>query len=277
MLTCGACPNGREVKRCHRGRTVLAATKYLPKESEMKTILIALSFLVVIVLPAYSGPFDDLLKKAPTGISTPGSGPAAPDQKTTASGLKEALAVGTENAVKSVSKIDGYFGSQLIKILLPEKLQQVANVLSKLGFQDKVDNLILAMNRAAETAAPKAASLFGQAIRDMTFEDAKKILQGGETSATDYFKGKTSAKLYKEFKPVVSSAMNKVGTVQAYKEMMKPADSLPFVSKESVDLDHYVTNKALDGLFIIVGQEEKKIRTNPAARVTDLLKTVFGR
>jgi hypothetical protein len=132
------------------------------------------------------------------------------------------------------------------------------------------------MNRAAEKAAPQAKSIFVGAIKEMTFEDAKKILNGGDTAATDFFKAKTSANLYESFKPIVSSSMDEVGATRSYKEMMGRYTALPFTKAESVDLDHHVTNKALDGLFFMVGQEEKKIRTDPAARVTDLLKTVFG-
>jgi len=224
---------------------------------------------------AAAGIFDDIVKELPgakSGVSQSGL-----DQKTTVSGLKEALSIGTENAVKAVSKTDGYFSNQIVKILLPDKIQKVADVVAKLGFQEQVDNFILSMNRAAEAAAPKATILFVDAIKTMSFDDARKILQGGDTAATEYFKGKTSKKLYDEFQPVVVSNMNKVGVTKAYKDMMAPYESLPLVPKESIDLDHYVTNKALDGLFLMVGEEEKKIRTNPAARVTDLLKTVFGK
>ncbi len=240
------------------------------------TLVVVLLVLGVSASLVYAGPLDDILK----GAQLPGaarSAKAEPDQKTTVSGLKEALSIGTEKAVKSVSKTDGYFGNQLIKVLLPEKLQQVADVLGKMGFQKQVDSLVLSMNRAAEAAAPKATALFVQAVKEMTFEDAMKILRGNDTAATEYFKGKTSGKLFQEFKPIVTANMNKVGVAKAYKNMMAPAESLPFVSKESVDLDHYVTNKALDGLFTMVGEEEKKIRTDPAARVTTLLKTVFGK
>jgi hypothetical protein len=132
------------------------------------------------------------------------------------------------------------------------------------------------MNRAAEKAAPQAKSIFIDAIHRMTVEDARKILDGGDTAATEYFKAKTSGKLYEAFQPIVSSSMNEVGTTRSYKEMMGKYKALPFASAESLDLDRYVTNKGLDGLFYLVGQEEIKIRTDPAARVTDLLKTVFG-
>ena len=214
---------------------------------------------------------DNLLK----GIG--GSTKRGPDESTTASGLKEALSIGTGNAVKSVSRTNGYFGNQAIKILMPEKIQKVANVLGKIGYQKQVDEFVLSMNRAAEKAAPKALPVFVDAIKGMSIEDARKILGGGDTAATTYFEQKTRDKLYGEFKPVIASSMNEVGCTRSYKEMMSKYDSVPFVSKQSLDLDQYVTNKALDGLFYMVGREEKKIRTDPAARVTDLLKKVFSK
>ncbi len=197
------------------------------------------------------------------------------DDKTVISGLKEALSVGTDKAVKEVSSIDGYLANQAIKILMPEKIQKVADVLAKVGYQKQVDDFILSMNRAAEKAAPQATSYFVDAIKGMTFEDAKAILNGGDTAATDYFKSKTFDKLYNAFRPAVSSSMNDVGVTRSYKNMMDKYTSLPFVKEEALDLDHYVTNKSLDGLFFMIAREEEKIRTDPAARVTDLLKKVF--
>ncbi|MBA4417840.1 MAG: DUF4197 domain-containing protein [Syntrophus sp. (in: bacteria)] len=235
----------------------------------------ALLFSVVCTSLGYAKGLGDLLKD--TGIAGQTSSKAGPDNKTTASGLKEALEIGTGNAVKSVSRTDGYFGNQLVKILLPDKIQKTADVLSKMGYQKQVDDFILSMNRAAEKAAPKAVALFVDAIKGMNFDDAQKILQGSDTAATDYFKTKTSQKLHDAFKPTVSATMNQVGVTRSYKEMMGKADGVPFISKESVDLDNYVTNKTLDGLFTMVGQEEKNIRTNPAARTTGLLKSVFGK
>lgn len=230
-------------------------------------------FLCIPVLSVSSSPaglLDDVMK----GLNSPS---AASDDSTIASGLKEALSIGTGNAVKSVSQADGYFGNEMIKILMPKKIQNVAEVLKKVGYQQQVDDFILSMNRAAEKAAPMAASFFIDAIKEMTFDDAKKILSGGDTSATDFFKEKTHDKLFTAFKPVISSSVNEVGATRSYKDMMSQYESVPFLPKESLDLDNYVTNKALDGLFYMVGQEEKKIRTNPAARVTDLLKSVFGK
>jgi len=237
----------------------------------MKKILCLIITVFLFTTISYAGLLDDVIK------TVGGSGKGEPDESTIISGLKEALSIGTDKAVKNVSQVDGYFGNQVIKILMPEKIQKVADILRKVGYQKQVDDFVLSMNRAAEKAAPQAASIFVDAIKGMTIEDAKKILNGGDTAATEFFKRKTHDKIYDAFKPIVSSSMNEVGVTRSYKEMMGKYESLPFMSKESVDLDHYVTNKAMDGLFYMVGQEEKKIRTDPAARVTDLLKTVFGK
>jgi hypothetical protein len=234
------------------------------------------AFLLVLcfalfALPSQAGLFDDIKKGV--GSIAPQAGP---DDSQVVGGLKEALTVGTGNAVSLVSLKDGYFSNQAIKILMPDKIQKVADVLGKVGYQKQVDEFVLSMNRAAEKAAPQAKSIFVSSIKEMTFEDAKKILNGGDTAATEFFKGKTSAKLSEAFKPIISSSMDEVGATRSYKDMMGKYTALPFMKAESFDLDQYVTNKSLDGLFFMVGQEEKKIRTNPAARVTDLLKTVFG-
>jgi len=238
----------------------------------MKRLVYAvLVCFVFCTAAAHAGILDSFIK----GIGGPATG--EPDNDTLISGLKEALSIGTKNAVGNVSQVDGYFGNKMIKILMPEKIQTVANVLSKVGYQKEVDDFVLSMNRAAEKAAPKAASYFTGAIKEMSFEDARGILKGGDTAATEFFKKKTHDKIYEAFKPIVSSSMNEVGVTRSYKNMMSKYESLPFVEKQSLDLDHYVTNKSLDGLFYMVGEEEKKIRTDPAARVTDLLKTVFGK
>jgi hypothetical protein len=199
------------------------------------------------------------------------------DEHTAVSGLKEALSIGTENAVLNVSKMDGYLANEAIMIMMPEKIRKVADVLKKVGYEKQVDDFVTSMNRAAEKAAPAAASHFSDAIKGMTFEDAKGILSGGYTAATDYFRRKTSDNLYEEFKPIVSSSMDEVGVTKSYKNMMDKYTSLPFMKEESVDLDHYVTEKSLDGLFYMIAREEEKIRTDPAARVTDLLKKIFGK
>jgi len=222
---------------------------------------------------------DDVMKevgklpKAPAVQSTTG----ASDERTNAAGIKEALAVGTERAVKSLGRENGYFGNAAVKILMPSSIQKVADVARMAGYQKQVDEFILSMNRAAEAAAPVAARYFGDAIRDMTLEDVRGILAGGNTAATDFFRRKTRDKLYVACKPIVSQKVGEVGATRAYKNMMGRYESVPLVRGQSLDLDDYVTNKSLDGLFYMVGEEEKKIRTNPVARTTDLLKAVFGK
>jgi hypothetical protein len=222
---------------------------------------------------------DDLMKEAQKVAKPAPSGAVAGagDDKTNAAGIKEALAVGTERAVASLSRENGYFGNAAVKILMPPSIQKVADVARQVGYQKQVDEFILSMNRAAEAAAPLASRYFGDAIREMSVDDARGILTGGDTAATDYFSRKTRDKLYAAFKPVVSQKVGEVGATNAYKAMMSRYESVPLMRSQSVDLDDYVTNKSLDGLFRVVGEEEKKIRTNPVARTTDLLKTVFGK
>jgi len=191
------------------------------------------------------------------------------------SGLKEALKIGTENTVNLTGKTDGYFLNQAIKILMPEKLRTLEKGLRAVGYGPQIDEFVLSMNRSAEQAAPAAKQIFWDALEQMTFEDARKILSGNETAATEYFKGKTTDKLTAAFRPVVDKSMNEVGVTRQYNELVGRYESIPFVKKETFDLDSYVVTKALDGLFHVLGDEEKKIRTNPQARVTDLLKEVF--
>ena len=211
-------------------------------------------------------------------IILPPSINAPPQEKSDIiAGLKEALALGTKNAVKELSATDGYFGNKAVKILLPDNIRKIEKALRFAGYDREVDVFILSMNRAAENAAPQAADIFAGAIRSMTFDDAKKILNGGNTAATDFFKSKTSTQLFDALKPEVSRSMNEVGVTKAYKALVERYTSImPFVKMESLDLDRYVTGKSLDGLFYMLGEEETKIRTNPAARTTELLQKVFG-
>ena len=191
-------------------------------------------------------------------------------------GLKEALEVGTKNAVQTVSKTDGYFNNPLIKIPLPENVQKVEKLLRTTGFSDQVDEFVLSMNRAAERAAPEAKTIFWDAIKQMTFTDARGILEGQDNAATQYFKEKTSGRLQEVFKPITRQAMSEVGTTSKYQSLDAKIKTIPFANKVSFDLDQYVTDKALDGLFLMLAEEELKIRQNPTARTTDLLKKVFG-
>ncbi|MBE2243251.1 MAG: DUF4197 domain-containing protein [Burkholderiaceae bacterium] len=220
---------------------------------------------------------DKLMKNVPKATGAAGTTAGSSDTKTDIAGIKEALAIGTEKAVNSLSKADGYFGNKAVKILMPKNIQKVADMARVAGYEKQVDEFILSMNRAAEAAVPVAAKIFGDAIRAMTVDDVRGILTGGDTAATEFFKRTSEKKLYAAFKPIVSKKVDEVGATRAYKELMGRYEQVPLMQSKSLDLDDYVTRKALDGVFYMVGQEEKQIRTNPAARTTDLLKSVFGK
>jgi len=191
------------------------------------------------------------------------------------SGLKEALQIGSGNAVGIASKMDGYYKNSNIKIPLPASIQKVEKVLRMTGFGSTVDDFEISMNRAAEKAATEAKSIFVYAIKQMSFSDAKKILYGKENEATMYFQEKTSNRLHTLFKPIVHATMGEVGVTKLYQDLDTKIRAIPFADKISFDLDQYVTEKALSGLFFLLAEEEAKIRKDPAARVTDLLKKVF--
>ncbi len=236
----------------------------------MTRIFAVMLVVFFAVLPAYAQ-LDKIFKGVGVGQTSELS-----DAKI-GSGLKEALKVGTENTVNLTGKTDGYFMNQAIKILMPEKLHTLEKGLRAVGYGPKVDEFVLSMNRAAEKAAPLARQIFWDAIGEMTFDDARKILSGPNTAATEYFKRKTSDRLTVAFKPVVEKSMDEVGVTHQYKELVGKYQSIPFMKSETFDINQYVVAKSLDGLFHVLGEEEKKIRTNPAARVTDLLKEVFGK
>jgi hypothetical protein len=193
------------------------------------------------------------------------------------SGLKEALSVGTQRAVRLVDHPGGYLDNEAIKILLPQNLRLVERVLRGLGQGARVDEFVASMNHAAESAAPEAEIIFADAVADMTIDDARKLLNGGDTSITDYFKAKTSARLAVAFRPHVEAAMSRNGVTQQYQALVGQVPWSPLGNGSSLDINGYVVNKALDGLFYMLGQQEKEIRKNPAARTTALLKQVFGR
>jgi Protein of unknown function (DUF4197) len=193
-----------------------------------------------------------------------------------ADGLKQALEVGTAKAVDLVSKTNGYFNNPQIKIPLPQSVQKVEKILRTAGLGSQMDAFDLSMNRAAEQAAPEAKALFLGAVKDMSIDDAKKILNGPDNAATQYLRGKTGTQLAEKFKPIVHNAMAQVGVTKSYQDLEAKVKGVPFGPNISTDLDQHVTDKALDGLFTMLAEEEKKIRQDPAARVTDLLKEVFG-
>ncbi len=239
----------------------------------MVRIAVLVTLLLLAPLPS-DAQFGGLLEGLKDLVPGPQGG--LTDDKI-ASGLKEALQIGTGNTVNLTGRPDGFLKNEMIKILMPEKLQSMDKALRLAGYGPQLDEFVVSMNRAAERAAPQAQAIFGDAITNMTFTDVKQVLNGGDTAATDYFKQKTSARLQTAFRPIVESSMNEVGVTRQYKELGGRFSAIPFVKMDAFDLDQHVVGKSLDGLFSVLAQEEKKIRTNPAARVTDLLKEVFAK
>ncbi|MGA1843864.1 MAG: DUF4197 domain-containing protein [bacterium] len=199
------------------------------------------------------------------------------DQETVAAGLKEALRIGTTRSVDVTSRVDGYLANALIRIALPDQLRPMTRSLRSIGLDSQVDALETAMNRAAEKAAGEAREVFWDAITQMTLADAFGILRGKDTAATDYLREHTGEMLRSRFQPIVTAKMGEVGFYRIYENLANRYNTLPFVTKPAIDLNAYVTERALDGLFTILGQEEKRIREDPTARTTDLLRRVFGR
>ena len=248
------------------------SSPFLSCAGRQRGILTFLSgWVIILALAPCYGQLDSVLSKL-SGGNKAGLG-----EGKIASGLKEALEVGTKNAVESTGRPNGYFNNPAIKILLPQKLQLMEKGLRALGMGPQVDEFILSMNRAAEQAAPLAKPIFLDALKQMTFQDARRILTGGDTAATDYFKQKTSSQLAVAFRPAVDKAMANTGVERKFKSLMGVASALPFGKPEALDINRYVVSKSLDGLFFVLGQEEKKIRKDPVAQVTPLLKQVFGR
>jgi len=247
------------------------------KEVTMQTFrLLFLSIMMVLVITQFTqaqSQWGDILKGAQKAL---GGGGSLSDSKIV-DGLKEALQIGAGNAVQTVSKVGGYYNNSMIKIPLPGSIQKVEKLIRAAGYGSKVDAFELSMNQAAEKAAPQAKGIFGDAIKQMSITDARKILDGRENEATLYFKDKTYTRLSEVFKPIVHNSMSEVGVTEKYQELDGKMASMPFVGSMRFDLDKYVNDKALDGLFLMLAEEEKKIRQDPAARVTDLLKEVFGK
>lgn len=193
-----------------------------------------------------------------------------------AAGVREALSVATERAVASASKSGGFLDNPLVHIRLPKTLRKIGTALRAVGMGDQVDQLEVGMNRAAERASKEAKPVFVDAIKRMTLQDAVGIVRGGDTSATDYFRGATEETLRTRFRPIVSSALSQVGVRNQYNAVVERYRALPLAEPTTLDLDDYTTKKTLDGLFKLLGDEERKIRHDPAKQTTSLLKKVFG-
>ena len=217
------------------------------------------------------GLLDTVTKTVPDG----GASALGLDEIT--AGLREALKVGTERVVSSVGRADGFNGNSEIHIPLPDTLSKVQSTLKMLGASAMADDLELRLNRAAEAAAPRARSVFVQAITDMTLDDVKAIYDGPKDAATQFFRKNMSVPLTESMRPVVDGALADVGAIQAYDQMIGQYKTVPFVPDVKADLTTYVLGKALDALFLYLAREEAAIRENPAKRTTDLLQKVFSK
>ena len=193
-----------------------------------------------------------------------------------AAGLKEALDKGIDQQVSKLTQTDGFYKNELVKILLPEELQKVDSALRKIGLGNLADEGLKMMNRAAEDAVKEATPIFVDAVRNMTFNDAKNILLGADNAATNYLQNTTSTKLYGKFNPVIKSSFDKVGADKIWNNIITKYNTLPLVEDVNPDLTDYVTNKALEGVFTMIAKEEIEIRHNINERTSTLLKKVFA-
>lgn len=193
-----------------------------------------------------------------------------------AEGLKEALVKGISTGADLVSITDGYFKNPEVKIPFPPEVKKVEDALRKVGLGGQVDKFVLTLNRGAEDAAKEAKPIFIAAIKSMTIQDAWSILRGEENAATEYLKRTTSGLLKEKFKPVIQNSLNKVSATKYYGEIITRYNQIPLVEKVNPNLDDYATDKAIEGLFVMIAKEEKNIRQDPVARTTELLKRVFG-
>jgi hypothetical protein len=193
-----------------------------------------------------------------------------------AAALKAALERGSAAAVASLGRTDGFFGNALVRIPLPESVQRAEKLMRRLGMGEHADELVVTLNRAAEAAVPEARQLLIDSVRRMTVQDAKGILQAGEAAATHYFRRSTEAALRKRFAPIVQRAIDKVGLAQQYNRYAERGAALGLMREEDANLEHYVTQKALDGLFVMLAQEERKVREDPGAAGAAIIRRVFG-
>ncbi len=198
------------------------------------------------------------------------------DDETIVAGLKEALQVGTRNAVRVTSQVDGYLRNPRIHIPLPDEFEDAGRVLRGVGLGSKVDELKIAMNRAAEKASAEAVAVFFESIRQMTIADARSILDGGDDAATQFFRRTAWKPLFERFRPIVSAKLREVGLARIYGDLVRRYNVVPLVPPIQLDIDTYVVEQGLEGLFVMLADEERRIRNDPAARITDLLETVFA-
>ena len=191
-------------------------------------------------------------------------------------GLKEALTQGTQAAVQQLGRENGFFGDDRIKIPLPETMQKAADMMRRFGMGKQADELVLRMNRAAEAAMPEARTLLVNAVKQMSVQDAKGILTGGNDAATQYFKRTTAEQLSQKFLPIVKKATEKVQLADRYNTFAEAGSKFGLVKQQDANLEKYITRKALDGLYLVIAEEEKKIRADPVGTASNIIKKVFG-
>ncbi|WP_338407194.1 DUF4197 domain-containing protein [uncultured Flavobacterium sp.] len=235
----------------------------------MKKILL----LLLLVPCIATAQFKDILKKATEKTAVLTNSNTSLD---IAEGLRDALNKGVTEQVSKLTKTDGFYNNEAVKIIMPEELVKVDRTLRKIGMADLADDGIKALNRAAEDAVKEATPIFVSAIKNITITDAKSILMGSDNAATTYLQTSTTKPLYAKFSPVVQTSLGKVGADVIWDSIITKYNSLPFVAKVNPDITNYVTNKALEGIFKMITIEEKNIRNNLNARTSDVLKRVFA-
>lgn len=241
----------------------------------MKKLLYITTGILFLTTSAYAQDFGKLKQKVTETVKSETTSSSLTEGEVS-EGLKEALTKGIEKGVAQLSKPDGYFKDPQIKIPLPEEAKNVESKLRQLGQGEQVDQAIESINRAAEDAASGAKDLFVNAIKNMTVTDAMSLLKGNDDAATRFLEKSTREALVAKFKPIIKASLDKVGATKHWNTIFTTYNKIPLVTKVNPDLEDYATNKAIDGLFIQVAKEELEIRKNPGARVTDLLKKVFG-
>lgn len=240
-----------------------------------KLVALGITALAVVCLLSC-----DTLQQTGSGWPAPSASPDTSAGKPTnaeiSAGIKQALQIGLEEGVQQVSAVNGYYKNPLIKIPFPAGALAVENTLRKIGLGQLCDNVELSLNRAAEDAASKATPIFLNALKQMTLQDATQILLGSDTSATSYFRRATTAQLTAAFSPVINQSLKKVNATRYWSQAVTQYNKIPFVKPVNTDLTAYVTERAINGLFVTIGQKETQIREQLGARTTPLLKKVFG-
>lgn len=225
-------------------------------------------YLIMVIVLSTCAELQDVVNQLPKGGEITNA--------EIASGLRGALDQGIEKQVSKLAQIDGFYKNELVKILLPDELQKVDKTLRDIGLSSLADEGLKVLNRAAEDAVKEATPIFINAVKEITFADAKKILLGNDDAATQYLTSKTQTALYDKFHPIIQKSFSKVGADQIWENLITKYNAIPFTSDVNPDLTDYVTNEALNGVYAMIAVEENEIRTNLSSRTTDLLRRVFA-